>query len=665
MAVANSEMGEYAKYAEITRITQLPVIAPLNIEMLEEVNRTHLLAEAYMSGFRLFDIQANGIWQYEQFGGVFGPIGVGWGKTLLAYLITGAGYKKGLRKIVYFCPPNVFGQVSETDLIWARSRVPILFPVHKLGRKDSKQRRNLAKSNKPGLYIFPYSLLSTADAEELLWFIAPELCIFDECHQIRHRSTARTKRVQRYVTDRKPECVDLSGTITSKSVMDYHHLIGAALGKNSPLPLSTSLANEWAAVVDANAEEERSATGPLVPLIQWARSNFPHIAIPDDRSGFRTAFKIRMSTCPGVVASGDADIGVSLVFENKPIENYEQTVNWKFLEKLTTQVIEMWLTPNGDEIEHAIHTWKWLYELSCGFYNQLTWPSVEEFAIRKSISLQHAQTILERAVQHHATHQDYAKSLREWLQGPHQPGLDTPFLVGQEMARNGGRNVAADVYDRWAYMKSLDFEGRPDRDRTAIRICDFKINDACVWAMNEIPKGEGGIIWIYHQAVGLWLYEYLSHYGANVLHCPAGEQHNDTIRDTSNANKIIVASVTAHCEGKNLQHFQNQYVLQWPRSASKAEQMVGRTHRNGQEADELVVRTCNTLEWDDLNFAACLNDALYIHQTTGNRQKLIYGSYSPMPKIYSSSFLIERGLETNRLDSKQQQLLNEKFGEIA
>ena len=102
--------------------------------------------------------------------------------------------------------------------------------------------------------------------------------------------------------------------------------------------------------------------------------------------------------------------------------------------------------------------------------------------------------------------------------------------------------------------------------------------------------------------------------------------------------------------------------MQWPRPAVDAEQILGRTHRNGQMADELIVHTNITSLFDQLNFAACLNDSLYIHQTTGNRQKLIYCNYDPLPKIFPASVLRERGLDPTLLSRKQQAELNERFG---
>jgi hypothetical protein len=81
----------------------------------------------------------------------------------------------------------------------------------------------------------------------------------------------------------------------------------------------------------------------------------------------------------------------------------------------------------------------------------------------------------------------------------------------------------------------------------------------------------------------------------------------------------------------------------------------------GQKADELVVCQNFTTLFDQLNFAACLNDALYIQQTTGNRQKLIYSQYDPLPKIFPSAILHERGYQNRLLTKQQETALCERF----
>ncbi len=669
-------------WAEIQRIVGLSISHPFTPEEVEYYNREHVQAAAYDNGFRLDPLQAMSVATYEIYDGLFAPIAVGGGKTLISLMCACIAFSKGLERILLHVPSPVLSQLVQTDIPWARSRVHINYPIHVLGGKSRDNRRAIAASTRKGLYIMPYSLLSTEDASENLEAIDPQLTILDEAHNLANHSAARTRRVVNYwrkrqLAGKQMELVILSGTITGKSIKDYYHLIKPCLKENCPLPLSDRMTTDWALLVDAVASGPEAVISPLgaapiQPVVQWARQNFPKFkgGFSDDVYGFRKAFQCRLNSAPGVVASGDASIGTSLIFQNRPVEGYASHPDFPLLKQLIDQVEDMWQTPNGDEIEFAIHKWKWLNELSCGFYNELTWPSPEVYAKRKGIAEFEAGQILERAKMHHLVNQEYAKLLRHFLEHTHRVGCDTPFLVGQEMMRNGDKSVGAELYRAWKDAKDLEFEGMPDRDARGVRVCDYKIQASVAWAKELQAKKEGGVIWYHSHEIGEWMTEYLHAAGmGTALHCPAGEQYNkllriddsDTARKKDMSGRILVASIGAHAEGKNLQYMQNMLVLQWPRPAKKAEQLIGRLHRRGQQADELYVRTMQTLAFDEQVFAACLNDSLYIHQSTGNRQKLIYAAYDPRPRIFPPAVLDQRGLEIVHLSPEDQKVFNERF----
>jgi hypothetical protein len=410
------------------------------------------------------------------------------------------------------------------------------------------------------------------------------------------------------------------------------------------------MAGEWGAVIDSGVFSiESRLARPLVPLLHWARQNFPTEDFPEITSGFRRAYKTRLVTAPGVVATGDAEIGTSLVLSNTAIDG-TKTPGWKELNKYMQDVDELYLTPNGDEIEHAIHAFKWKYELSAGFYNELVWPEGDTPEIRA-------------AKEHHAAGQRYAKTLRKFLQDGARPGYDTPMLVGRNMSLHGAKFVGIDLFRLWKEMKAMEFEGMPQRIRNQIRVCPYKVNAAVRYA-SCLDRGEGALIWVWHKEMGKWIYESLQEAGMEARYAQAGPSYDEMILNPKNQDKVVVASIAAHGTGKNLQAFQNQMFAQWPRPATEAEQSLGRTHRNGQEADELVVRTLQSNQFDHEVFAACINDALYIQQTTSQRQKLIVASYDPMPKIFSPEFLRERGLENEYLDGEMRKAMEDRFGEF-
>lgn len=663
---------------EITRICRLPTIELPTPEEIEYVSREFVQAEYFEKGFRLHKEQVGALLALELYGGLFGPIGVGRGKTYITILGADRAFRTGdSARSLLIVPPNVLDQLVKTDIPKARRIFGVRVPFIILAGRDARSRGQAVASGKKGCYVMPYSYLSTRDAEEIITELAPDMVLLDEAHRVKNKTAARTGRLLRLLKRFQPRLVALSGTITSKSIRDYHHLISHALGEASPLPLEVGLVDAWAAVLDANAGEDpaSSATGPIAPLVDWARREFPGEDSPRGLPGFRAAYRKRLNSAPGVVASGDAELGTSLLIQNRAVEHVEQCEGHAEVVRLMKQVEELWISPSGDEIEHGMHKWRHLYELTSGFYYHLRWPSVAEIVEKRRLTEHEATTYLEQAQLHHAAQQEYHKHLREWIKHYGRPGLDTPLLVGSDMARNGAKNVHdPDLFKAWRDAKDLEFEGMPERISEPIRISPWKIQHAAAQAVVEHDaalkeKERGGVlVWYWHQEVGRWLMEQLEELEANPLWCPADSHRpgsSSRILDPTNEGRIIVASMGGHGEGKNLQAFQRQVIVEFPRKADLLEQVLGRTHRFGQMADELTPVTVNSCEFDHQNMSACLIDSLYIHQSTGARQKAVYASYDPLPCVYPPDFLRERGFtDVAQLDPVARAALEEKFGSL-
>jgi hypothetical protein len=124
--------------------------------------------------------------------------------------------------------------------------------------------------------------------------------------------------------------------------------------------------------------------------------------------GFRRAFQNRLLTAPGVISSPPDSLGTSLVIENNP----PKTKPNDQLLTLFRQLNDLWVTPDGDELEHAMQVWKWRMELTAGFYSSLTWPTPDGLADRRRISKDQAAELIERSKNHHMRLQDYHRALR-------------------------------------------------------------------------------------------------------------------------------------------------------------------------------------------------------------------------------------------------------------
>lgn len=657
---------------ELRRIVNLPIKYIPTEDDIDILSQHYFQAAAYNSGWRLLKEQAEALLAYNDTEGAFLPIAVGGGKTLTALLIANDAYKAGKSKILLIVPPALATQLYETDIKQWRPLTIFNTPIHCLNGLDKHKRRMLSRSGRKGLYIFTYSLLSAQDAHDVLTAISPDVIILDEAHSVSKKS-ARTKRFNRYVHERNPQVIPLSGTMTQKKLTDYFELARAALGQNNFLPNSATLTEEWSKVIDSTASsvsdfrnDNIPKAGPLKYVIDWARSNFPDEKFASSVVGFRKAFQKRLVTCPGVVCSSGDDLPYSLYITNTPVKNPETYPGWGRMQELLTQLEEEWLTPNGDEIEEAIHLFRWKYWIEgAGFYTERYWPEVDWMVDRRKYSSEaEAEDILKRSQEYHSRHMQYMRDLRSWIEKKSRAGLDTPMLIGNDMRLHGSDNVGPALYASWKHWKDGDFEGRIERNKRAVRVCGFKVEEAVRWAKG-LPKKEGGLIWYDNDEMGDWAYERLVEEGLEPLMAKAGEQYNNLLNNPSKCKgRVIVLTINAHFQGRNLQFDRNQFYLQWPRSAARAEQSIGRQHRTGLCYDEVYVTTCHTSEFDKILFGATLNDSAYVHQSQGNKQKLIYATYSPKPEIVPYEVLLEwsgdRSLK--KLDDAGEALLNRTFG---
>ena len=216
-----SKRRDTADSLEIDRIVRLPIVYEPTDEEVDAFCADEVQAQFYDEGFRLFPTQVGGVLAWDLYKGLFAPIGVGWGKTLITLMIANRAFTEGdSQRSMIFVPPQVYPQLTRTDIPWARKRVGLRVPFILMGGRSLAERRAIARSGKVGCYVLPYSYLSTRDTEEMLEGIRPDLMILDEAHAVKNPRAARTRRLMSYLRDHQPRLVALSGTITSKSIND-------------------------------------------------------------------------------------------------------------------------------------------------------------------------------------------------------------------------------------------------------------------------------------------------------------------------------------------------------------------------------------------------------------------------------------------------------------
>jgi hypothetical protein len=418
------------------------------------------------------------------------------------------------------------------------------------------------------LKVVGYSELSLAKNANMLEELQPDLIILDECHRVSRVQAGRTKRLVRWFRNH-PEtlCVAMSGTVSQRSLKDFGHIIGWCLKDNAPLPAPWRELAEWADALDEKVPDvQRAAPGALMRFCQ-------------DGENARQGFRRRLVETPGVVATAESELGTSL----RVIRYQDLQIPPRIASMLET-MRKTWTTPNGDIIVNAVDLWRHVRELALGFWYR--WdpkPPRDWLDARKK----------------------WKAYVRETLKH-NRRGLDTELQVWNECAKEPEqKGIENPVWREWREIKDTF---KPN----TVPVWEDKFAAIAVekWILERHEKGETGIVWTEHQAFG----EEFSH-----IYFGAGNSH---ILDTQ--ERAIVASVKAHSEGKNLERFSKNLVVA-PMTSGKAwEQLLGRTHREGQKADTVTCEVFLHVPELRASFDQARADAVYLEDTSGNRQKLNY-----------------------------------------
>lgn len=491
--------------------------------------------KTFHGSMKLRPIQAKALYDICLYKGGFLPIGVGQGKALISLL---------------------------APLMLEASR-PVLFVPAEL-REQTKAFVIPQMANHwlmhPNLKIIGYSELSLEKNHEMLQKINPDLIILDECDYVKRPQAGRTRRLVRWFKEHpETQCVAMSGTVASKSIKDFAHIIQWCLKNLTPVPLKWQELALWADALDEDPQNGVVNPGALKRLC--ANDENP-------RQGFRR----RLVETPGVVASRESDLGVSLrIFRHNT--RVPQIV-YNAMSKLRNT----WETPNGDIIVEAADLWRHMRELALGFWYLWNPPAPKKWLEAR---------------------REWKSFVREKIKRSRKEQFDTELQVWNNCEKVG--NIKEFI--EWKGVKD---EFKPNV--VAEWISDFALQEACDWLI------DGGICWTEHMAFGKKLSEYsgVPYFGAS----------DNGILTTS--NESIIASIRSHGTGKNLQRYSRNLFVAPSSSGKTWEQTLGRTHRPGQKADEVKCEVFLHAPELEKSFEQAQANAIFLEDTLGNKQKLNY-----------------------------------------
>lgn len=419
--------------------------------------------------------------------------------------------------------------------------------------------------------ILKYSTLSTNP--KILWELAPDILICDEAQALKHMGSARAIRGLSYIVEfPKTKVVVMSGTITTSSVADYAHLAEAALRDGSPVPhYDTPECGAWARVLGARPD----AYGDDFTAVRRLITKYPNDEKTFTDRG-REAMRQHLDGTRGVILTNRSSCAASL---DLTVVNQPQPPG---------TVVEMQLAAQADCVDpdgKGISTVEQdliVNQLQYGFWYRKVWNSPElEEEWRQASSA-------------------WNQAVNKFLSVNAIPGLDSPALVRDAVIAGNYGPAIMEVFDRYA----------------AVSHVAYKLEPVWVWRgwmdtqLDWLKKHkEPAILWFMSRAVGAEISKEFPVYAHNAR------------GDFSVAHKCGM-SIAAMREGHNLQAWSKQRACQFPTDAGWWQQLLGRTHRQGQRADEVFCDIVANTSKLRAKLKRAIEGARYIEKTTGERQRL-------------------------------------------
>ncbi len=564
-------------------------------------------------------VQALALHDIGVYGGLFGCVGVGEGKTLISLL---APYVLDAKK-------------------------PLLILPAGLVEKTERERRTLSEHwlIPTNVRVHSCELLGRAQAADELERWAPDVIVVDEVHKLKNLRAACTRRVARYMAAHSStRFVGMSGTVMGRSILDFSHILWWALKMGAPLPQHRNELEEWASALDEVRPGQFGEVTNLEPgalLDLCSKEELREQPLKAARLGFRR----RLVETPGVVATaGDGERVDCSIYVRAKTYKVGPVTDAHF-----ATLRQNWERPDGWPLVEGVDVWRHARELALGFHYVRV--DKEKYAAWRTGIRRRGSAI------------ENATSCREGTGSASRPGRQCTdaaegrarfaarLSVGSastmitEQGKSGGYS-ALSATERSAILETLSPRYQeqfaifaktasppiewlqPRRDWAAFvrrvlslsrtydselqvaNACDsggldptfleawrkvrdsFKPATVAVWHDESVLKlcadwmHKPGIVWTEHSLFGnaLSAVTGCSYYGAKGL-----DAQGQYIED-GDPKRAIIASIDANREGKNLQaKWSRNLVVSPPEGAEVWQQTIARTHRPGQAADEVIV----------------------------------------------------------------------------
>jgi hypothetical protein len=351
-------------------------------------------------------------------------------------------------------------------------------------------------------------------------------------------------------------------TGTLGDLTDFAHTLIWCLRDGAPIPTDKDEIGAWSKVLNVKVQEwERGNPEILVPHLGKEALDFP-----------RAAFRDRLVHTPGVIVSVDTFDGCGLIVKPRYCEPSEATEQ-AFAELRTT-----WEMPDGWELADAsFEVWHAARQLALGFYKM---HDPRPPAVWRDVRKQYCKFC--RLVTECSENYDTELQVRQSLESG---VLKTPLYepgkrITPEMAKQAGV-LRKTIWEAWLHIQDT-YQPKVFPVWHSEHVLDNVID----WGRSAGVNG--GIIWVdsvdFATALNVKTkWPYFHHMGKD-------ERGRFIESDRVHSTETIICSIDSNKTGRNLQHKWNKNLIVDPMNGGNDwEQLVSRTHREGQKRDTVFV----------------------------------------------------------------------------
>ncbi len=408
--------------------------------------------------------------------------------------------------------------------------------VHKTAKELTKyaQHWKVCQSFK----IVSVESLSRENGYEALVKYNPDLIVFDEAHAMKSPKSGRTRKILRFLAER-PDVVlvPLTGTPGDDSLANIAHVQEAVHRDASPVPRETAELRMWCEALDPK------------PAVRRAPGDLSRFAGGSDMlEDVRQGVGRRISETPGNVFFRNNDVACSLYFEGIIHDKHgpQTLANYAHIRENPDETITGQILEEGTQVHLSLTT------CGLGFVHVIDPPPPPAWRAARKVYGAYVREVLEQEL----------------------PDYDTPAQVVNGIIN--GHLQDGGIYERWRAIR--------DTFKPVSKALWF--DEAALEYVAKWAKDNRGLIWVPYPDFA----KKLTHMtGLPFFHNQGLDSKGNSI-ETFHGKTSAILSTQSNYLGRNLQDRYSSNLVIAPSSKSDLnEQIVGRTHRQGQEAEAVEV----------------------------------------------------------------------------